>query len=362
MRYSDSLYPLACIDLPGMLKRAWEKGWLDEYDENHFLIKAIYGKLDRYRGYQQYIANNLHMWNTTEENFQINFCMNLSSKLAGLSALFGEEEIQRFIEDQLSAGKAAYDEEQFFRALSEVSVLTFWRRNSKTGEYEPKTNGKKNPEARFSCVNGVTVDVEVKTPGFPDVDRIREYAIPTVLLDDKGAEFTAYCDAHGLTAILPRVFKLKEFLNSAADKFEEVNHVDRMNFLYINWTFSEYPESGFLEAYGLLANPDNGLLVNRSIGKEFGISNEVYEKITAVIVYTESLNGLMFGDFRYVWTRAPEGHPHFAIIGMHNEENLFETTGMNAYGNMPVPALLYLAGKDNHWTSLMDIIFKHIKR
>ena len=75
MNYSDNPYPLAGIDLPGMLKKAWEEGWLDEYDENHFLIKAIYGNLDRYHGYQQYIANNLHMWNTTKENFQINFCM-----------------------------------------------------------------------------------------------------------------------------------------------------------------------------------------------------------------------------------------------------------------------------------------------
>lgn len=362
MKYSDNPYPLVGIDLPGMLKKAWEEGWLDEYDENHFLIKTIYGKLDGYRGYQQYIANNLHMWNITKENFQINFCMNLSAKLAGLSELFGEDKIRRFVEDQLSAGKAAYDEEQFFRALSEVSVLAFWRRRSKSGEYEPKTNGKKNPEARFYCSNGVTVDIEVKTPGFTAVDMMKEYAIPTVLLDDKGAEFSAYCNAKGLTAILPRVFKLKEFLNSAAGKFEEVNHVDRMNFLYINWTFSEYPESSFLEAYGLLSNPDSGLLINRNIGKEFGISDDVYKKITAVIVYTESLNGLMFGDFSYVWTMAPEGHPHFAIIGIHNAESLFETTAMNACGNMPVPVLLYLAGKNNHWRSLMDIIYRHRKK
>lgn len=362
MKYSDSPYPLANIDIPGMLKQAWEEGWMDKYHEKHFLIKAINGKLDKYRGYQQHIVNNLHMWEITKENFQINFCLNLSTKLAGLSAFFGEEKIQRFIEDQLSAGKAAYDEEQFFRALSEVSVLAFWRQRSKSGEYEPMTNGKKNPEARFLCVNGVTVDIEVKTPGFPDVDRVREYAIPTILLDDKVAEFKAYCKEQGLIAILPRVFKLKEFLNSAADKFEEVNHIDHMNFLYINWTFSEYPESSFLEAYGLLANRDNGLLVNRGIGKEFGISDEVYNKITAIIVYTESLNGLMFSDFRYIWTRSPEGNPHFAIIGMHNTQSLFETTGMNACGNMLVPALLYIAGKDNHWESLMDIIHRHIKK
>lgn len=362
MRYSDAPYPLAGIDRYGMLKKAWEDGWLDEFHDSHFLIKAINGKLDQYRGYQQYIANNLHMWNITKENFCINFCMNFSVKLAGLASFFGENKIRQFIEDQLSAGKAVYDEEQFFRALSEVSILVFWRRNSKSGEYEPRTNGKKNPEARFHCVNGVTVDVEVKTPGFPDVDGIREYAIPTVLLDDKGKEFTDYCKKHGLIAVLPRVFKLKDFLNSAAEKFEEVNHVDHMNFLYINWTFSEYPESSFLEAYGLLANSDNGLLTNRTIGKEFDISDEVYTKITAVIVYTESLNGLMFGDFSYVWTRSSEGYPHFAIIGIHNIDDLFKTTGMNACGGMPVPALLYIAGEENHWGSLMDIIYRHRKK
>ena len=109
-------------------------------------------------------------------------------------------------------------------------------------------------------------------------------------------------------------------------------------------------------------------LVNKAFRKVVTAYEEEYNKRiarggdTAVIVYTESLNGLMFGDFTHVWTRAPEGHPHFAIIGMHNEKCLFETTGMNAYGKMPVPALLYLAGKDNHWTSLMDIIYRHIKK
>lgn len=29
MKYSDSPYPLANIDIPGMLKQAWEEGWMD---------------------------------------------------------------------------------------------------------------------------------------------------------------------------------------------------------------------------------------------------------------------------------------------------------------------------------------------
>ena len=47
---------------------------------------------------------------------------------------------------------------------------------------------------------------------------------------------------------MPRVQKLKDFLNSAADKFEPVDHVNHMNLLYINWSYSEFEEEGYQEA------------------------------------------------------------------------------------------------------------------
>ena len=111
-------------------------------------------------------------------------------------------------------------------ALSEVTILNFWCSRSISGEYEPKTNGKKNPEARFVCRNDVTVDVEVKTGGFEDIVQIDNTAIPTVLLNDDGRnEFVKYCCEHGIRPYMPRVNKLKDFINSAADKFEFVDHV-----------------------------------------------------------------------------------------------------------------------------------------
>lgn len=363
MKYSDNPYPLLSMDSFGALKEAWERGWLDSFDKNHFLIRAIHGDLDnKYLGILQYKCNNVWMPETGYGQFDINFCMNFSMKLRGLMNFFGEHAIQQFIENQLSAGKENYNEAQFFRALSEVSVLTFWQMMSLSGEYEPHTNGKKNPEARFICRNGLTVDVEVKTPGFMVADTIKEYAIPAVLLDDKGLEFMDYCNEHALCPVMPRINKLKDFLNSAADKFVGVDHEHHMNFLYINWTFSEFPECSYLEAYSLLANQVNGILRNKDLGKEIGLKDEVYDRITAVIVYTESLNGLMFDDFRYIWTRSQEGFVHFGIVGMHNIESLFEVTKMNPINNFEFPALLYISGKENHFIQLMEIINRHAKK
>ena len=358
---SDTQYPQADLDLSGALSKAWAEGWMDEYSDDHFLIKAIEGRLKRYKGFHQFGINDVALFPVDEDSFQETFCMNFSWKVACLIDFFGESKTRSFFTNQLSAGKEKYDEAQFFRALSEVSILCFWIPRSKSGEYEPKVNGKKNPEARFNCVNGVTVDVEVKTPGFHDFDGIQEIVLPAVLLSDEGREkFSSFCGTHGINGVMPRVGKLKEFLNSAAEKFEVVDHINHMNFLYINWTFSEVMESGFEEAFSLLAHPINGILFHKDIGLSLGVNEEVYEKITAVIVYTESASGLMFGDFRWVWTQGSDGMPHFGIIGMHNLEDLFEITGMNPFGKMITPTTLSFAKDTTYLYELDRIVADHM--
>ena len=358
---SDTTFPLSGVDLAGALTKAWTEGWMDEFSDDHFLIKVIEGRLEKHQGFYQFAANDVPIYKINAENFQENFCINFSQKVACLIDFFGEKSIKSFFTDQLSAGKENYDEAHFFRALSEISVLCFWRGRSKSGKYEPKTNGMKNPEARFYCNNGIVADIEVKTPGFRDFDGIQEIVLPLVLLDNKGRdEFALFCSSHNLNGIMPRVGKLKDFLNSAAEKFETVDHCNHMNFLYINWTFSEVLESGFEEAFSLLAHPINGILTHKDIGLSLGVNEEVYEKITAVIVYTESLSGLMFSDFRWVWTRGSDGMPYFGIIGMHNEEALFEATGMNPYGEQLTPIMLYLAKDIMHYDKLIQIIGNHL--
>ena len=361
MLRSETKYPLSEMDLAGTLQRAWEKGWLDEFADDHFLIKAIEGRLEHFPSRFQIPIYLALAYPITPENFQKNFCINFSGKISRLIALFGEESIYRFFTDQLSAGKNHYDEDQFFRALSEVSVLSYFAMNANSGIYEPKTNGRKNPEARLHLNNGITVDVEVKTPGFSDFRTIEHIAIPTVLLDDQGRrKFKDFCKSYGLRGELPRVMKIKDFLNSAVEKFEEVDHVQHMNILYINWSLSEFEESGFQEAFSLMAHPINGILVHKDIALSLGIQKEVFEKITAVVVYTEPLQSLMFGELRWVWVRGHDGQPQFGIIGMHKSDSLIEVTGMNPYAQQLTPIMTGIFKDTSCINEIMDFIYNHM--
>ncbi|MBR1635514.1 MAG: hypothetical protein IJ682_10695 [Lachnospiraceae bacterium] len=361
MKRSDNPYPFPIIikDEYDFLKEAWENGWLNEYSEEHFLIRVIEDRLDDFQGKLQLYANDVPIYPV--DSFRLNFCVNFSSKMHNLKKFFGRNEIKRFVTDQLSAGKENYDERKFFQALSEVSILRFWQMRSKLGYYEPKINGKRNPEARFECNNGSIVDIEVKTGGFDDLIHLEDMAIPTVLLNDEGRkEFQKYCEEHDIKGYMPRVMKLKDFLNSAVSKFELVDHINHINLLYINWTFSEFIASGFEEAFSIFANSVNGVLTHKDIGLKIGIDEDVYEKITAVIVYTESISGLMFGDFRWVWTRGDDGMSHFGIIGMHECERLLETTGMNPYAEQLTPAMLAYLKNTSHTERLLQIIGENL--
>lgn len=361
MKRSETKYPLRGSDLAGTLQKAWEEGWLDEYSNEHFLIKALEGRLVDYPRLYSLPSSMPAMYPITENTFQLNFCMNFSAKIKGLISLFGEPGMERFFKDQLSAGKDNYDEDQFFRALSEVSVLCFFAASAKSGEYEPKTNGKKNPEARLVMNNDVIVDVEVKTPGFRDFKNIIDIVIPAVLLDNEGRDaFLQYCDEHEISGHMPRVQKLKDFLNSAADKFEPVDHVNHMNLLYINWSYSEFEEEGYQEAFSLLANNSNGILTHKNIGLNLGLKEEVYDKITAIVVYTESLHGLMFGEFRFVWMRDHMRQPHFGIIPLHDEGDIFKLTGINPYSEQLTPIFTGFLREPKHSEALMQIIGEHM--
>ena len=123
---------------------------------------------------------------------------------------------------------------------------------------------------------------------------------------------------------MPRITKLVQFINSAAKKFEKPKE-NEFNILYINWSYSDYPSNGFLEAWSLLTNDMNGILTHPEIGKTLPLNspvcNEAYDKITAIIVYTSSLNQLMYSDFRHSWMRSHVG-PRFRMFVL--DKNLRE--------------------------------------
>lgn len=367
---SERVFPMRALDLSKYLDRAWSQGWLDEYANEHFLIKTIENRVTDIEWRDQLIFNNSTSIYTPInqrgeidfDSFSSNFIINLCTQLYGMSKTFGEDDIKKFIKEQLSAGKDKYDRDMFFQALSEIEILSFYCSRCKWDNaiYEPRlgVNGS-NPEARFekelldeheSKKTEIAVNIEVKTPEFPIINGVKtRTTIPAILLSDKGkSEIQELCRENNSRCILPRVTKLVQFINSAAKKFKEPKE-NEYNLLYINWSYSDFPSNGFLEAWSLLTNEFNGLLNHPEIGTKLPlrepICSDAYKKITAVIVYTSSLEQLMFSNFLYAWQASDKVGPRFRMFMLDkalcekqqtNPTNiLLEITGMNP--NIPKP-------------------------
>ena len=357
-RISESPFPMEEIDVVGYIKYMWQYGWFDSYSNKHFLIRAIRRQISKIEWESQLISNNCTSIHTPinsngsiqYDKFSEMFIVNLSARLRGMCNCFGEDSIKHFVEDQLSAGKSNYNENLFFQALSEIEILTFYIAQTKWDKaiYEPPigTNGS-NPEAQFEKEIDdfkVSVNIEVKTPEFPNfTGAVPRVVIPSILLSDTGRkEILKLCELNNTRCVMPRVTKLVQFLNSASSKFQKPNK-DEYNLLYINWSYSDFPSNGFLEAWSLLTNEINGILVHPEIGTNLPfkepVHKDVYEKITAVIVYTSSLDQLMFSDFRYCFQTSPKVGPRFRMFVLNKELRkmeltdqsnlLFKVTGMN---------------------------------
>lgn len=329
MKRRENDFPLEGGDFPfGFLRYMWESGWLDDFSEQHFLIKVIEDRLSSFVGERQANLDNTAIYPIiSKNNFTETFLMNFSVKMQGLSNAFGEKQIERFVRDQLSAGKKNYNEEQFFRALSEISVIAYilGLANWKEKIYEPQLNNKKNPEVRLITDQDVIIDIEVKTPGFNQNNINEKKLMPTVLLTKEGKEaIKKHCEENNMICLMPRVGKLKDFINSAAEKFELPQDDKHLNLLFINWSYSEFAPDAYQEAYSLLVNPVNGIIRNKEIGMKMGISEEAYEKISAIIVYSDSLNGLAFLDLRHIWIKQK-----FRMIAINPNIEYKRFTGMN---------------------------------
>lgn len=347
-----SHYPFPFNDfLPiDFVKRAWEDGWLDEFADNHFLIMAIEDNLNHFDWEHQFISNTTMDFSTplnldgtiNFHEFSYNFIVNLSTKLAVMEFHFGTQQIQNFVVNQLSAGKTNYSIDSFFQALSEIEVLSFYCRIDWDNYiYEPPLNAHgKNPEARFegtfsfddNLPQKIQVNIEVKTPKFPLLQNPNQrVALPTVLLSDEGRQkFQLLCQQHNIKGLFPRITKLVQFINSAASKFEIPNE-GQYNLLYINWSYSDFPSNGFLEPWSLLSNELNGILTHPEIANKLSLNPpldpDAYNKISAIIVYSSSIDQLMFSDFRYVWQKAKLDTPRFRMFVLNKELEEKELSG-----------------------------------
>ena len=307
--------------------KMWRDGAFDEFSDDHFMIRAFYED----REYFEEFFNN-HYVQITDASFPYssigafpgNFVVNLEKRFCRLVSAFGYDKIRQFVTDQLSAGKKNYSENAFFEALSEIHFLIFCLSGGMqtvfhyendqiiidekpvgivSCKYEPKLNGNKNPEASFLYEDGTELFVEMKTPNFNDVvDNNLPCLMPGVLIDRDGrALLKEMCKKEGIQCLLPNVSKMKDYFNSADDKFKEPTSSKQINLLCINWTDAEVDKNDITEPLIILTNPINGILTNPKIAEKCQISKDSLSKISAVLIYKLELGALLFSDFRYIF-------------------------------------------------------------
>jgi hypothetical protein len=320
MKRSSLPFPLSkykfCEKLCTVLEYLWSKGCFDEYSDNHFLIQSINNNFPDYRTKSQIesFSSPAYSGNLTA----INFCINLNTQLRRFLELCGNDDLERFVRDQLSAGKDKYNEDTFFQALHEIHVLRYFTcYGTPDVTYEPKiggVSGKKNPEYRIKntfAIPGETIeeplydtenyilDIEVKTiVGKSSVNN--PFIAPIIPIQpNKQSSLVSYCHERGFNFELPDVIHLKEFLNSAADKFVNTNNKNHFNLLFLNWTHREIPFFNFIEPLSLLDNHINGLLRYQNLGEKFGISSDTFSKIDAIFIHSYPKQALIFSDLRW---------------------------------------------------------------
>lgn len=112
------------------LRSIWKCGWLDEYSDDHFLIKAIENRLTAFIGFTQMLNNepNLHRLIKghgiiDNDSFNINFYMNLSGCLACLQTMFGNDHMERCSMDGFTAFGATTSMNSMTRSASYIFYI-----------------------------------------------------------------------------------------------------------------------------------------------------------------------------------------------------------------------------------------------
>lgn len=119
---SQTPYPAHVnLDFLETIKNFGETGVLNDYSENHFLIRIINNDISYFKD----LFQRRNIRDIDPGIFSWNFILNLDGKIKNFINRFGNVEIEHFFKNQFAAGKSSYNENQFFEALSEFHVLSF---------------------------------------------------------------------------------------------------------------------------------------------------------------------------------------------------------------------------------------------
>lgn len=130
----------------------------------------------------------------------------------------------------------SFDLENYLQAVTELTVLDFClREGDKSFVYEPRYNGKKNPECSF-VYKGKTVNIEVKCPNYQKrISEEKKGFIKVVIgerLENYPKTFTEKSLGSDVAVQKRMDNKMKDFLISAHKKFPDSNE-NNFNILVI---------------------------------------------------------------------------------------------------------------------------------
>ena len=295
------------------------KNFFKDYSSDHFIIKALKGNEEEIKSrllqFQPIPITNIAFSKSgmpivSQQQGLLNcspesFILNSSFRIKYLHDFFGDS-FDDFIKEQLAAGKENYTDEKFFQAMSEVHILSFlatFSSNIKNKIYEPQLgiNGK-NPEASFEFADGIKINIEVKTPDYSSSlhKKYPRWVQPSVAYDRSYSNLEDIVKNSGYTLIPPCINKIKDFINSACAKFQEVDHIQEFNLLAINYYGHPWGDMAIAEGYCSLMNETTGILYCPKTREELNISHDI-TRISAFVLYQCTAETLLTSDIRYSW-------------------------------------------------------------
>lgn len=210
--------------------------------------------------------------------------------------ILSDKQIKELIDDKIQL-ESRYNQNYYLQAVSEISILYYiLRKYNNKFLYEPKYNGKKNPECCFDY-NGKTINIEVKCHDLTKRIECEEHNTLKIVMPKRIPDYknvinevkeiikpnlnnSNYSDVEELSRLDN---KLKDFLVSASEKFPKPDNTN-LNILVVSLDTIDDLDEWYLYIFG-----NGGVFTNNSF-----VLLERYENVDAILLTT-----VMCGHIRY---------------------------------------------------------------
>lgn len=207
--------------------------------------------------------------------------------LSTFNRYLSESQIEDLLNNKLLLDKK-YNEPHYLQAVSEVNLLYYVLRKYNTEfEYEPKYNGKKNPECSFKY-EGKLINIEVKCPDLTSKVECEERDTIKISAPERIPQYGEILkDLKNISnkfEVVKRFDnKLKDYLVSASNKFPEISE-EHFNILVVSLDIISDLDEWYIYMFG-----NEGVFTSKPF-----VPREDYKNVDAIL-----LSNYMNGHIEY---------------------------------------------------------------